>query len=257
MTETPTVEDVRRWLTELPDLCALLPDALVVRTPHGEGSRGVPGPKPPARLGVLHLLDERTKDVQDSSCYPDYPDPDRVGVLPYLDTWARDLEATALDERPELPDELPEHPTVANICGWLLGELEWASTLPQWPELADGCGRLWKAVRIATRAVRDRDERPVPCSRCGAGRLERVEGEKPLWECRACGHLISVRAVTLGQAAKIIGVHREQLKRWSMRQGLLSPISDTPGRRLYDLGELQRLVAEHRLRRADDDSATA
>lgn len=130
---TPTVDDVLRYLAELPELCALLPEAAIVRTPSGEGSRSTPGPRPPLRLDVLHLLDTRDKGW----AFDVPPDPDRVGVLPFLDSWARDLEATALDERPELPDELPDPPTVAGLCKWLAAEALWASGLPQWPEMTE------------------------------------------------------------------------------------------------------------------------
>lgn len=250
MTE-PTVDDVRRCLAELPELCALLPDAAITRPPHGEGTRSIPGPKPPCRLDVLHLLDTRTKGWDFDGC----PDPDRVGVLPYLDSWARDLEATALDERPELPDELPEHPTISNTCQWLLGELEWASTLPQWPELALGVRQTWKAVRIAVRAVQEDSQHHVPCGRCNAGTLTRVPGTTPLWECAACGNRISVQAVTLRQAAAILrndlgkgAPTLRTLQRWALRPGILAPIADGPRKRLFDLGQIRALAAEDRMR---------
>lgn len=242
---TPTVDDVLRYLAELPELCALLPEAAIVRTPSGEGSRGTPGPRPPLRLDVLHLLDTRDKGW----AFDVPPDPDRMGVLPFLDSWARDLEATALDERPELPDELPDPPTVTGLCKWLTGEALWASGLPQWPEMADGIHKTWKAVRIACRAVREVDERPVPCNRCGAGELRHVEGDRPMWECSQCEHQVTVQAVTLRQAAKIIGVPKSTLADWARRRALVAPISDSPGRRLYDLGQLRRLAAEQRLRK--------
>lgn len=242
-----TTDDVARWLTEIPELVALLPDAAVTHAPHGEGTRSVAGPRVPTNLDVLHLLDVRTKGE-------DMPDPDRVGVLPYLDSWARDLEATALDERPTPPEFLPEVPTVANTVQWLLGELEWAATLPQWPEMADGIRRTHKALRLAVRGVREAPQRPVPCVRC-ENPLTAVEGTVASWECRACGHQVSVQAVTLRQAASILrddlgkaAPTLRTLQRWALRPGILAPIADGPRKRMFDMGQIRKLAAEERMR---------
>lgn len=248
---TPTVDEVQRYLAELPDMCALLPEAAIVRTPRGEGSRSVPGPRPPLRLDVLHLLDTRDKGW----AFDVPPDPDRVGVLPFLDSWARDLEATALDERPELPGELPDPPTVAGLCNWLAGEALWASGLPQWPEMADGIQRTWKAVRIAVSAVRHEEGRPVRCDECGAGELRHIEGSKPLWECTECGHKVAMQAVTLREAAAILRRERGKrapslrtLQRWALRPGLLTPIGDGPKRRLFNMGQIRSVAEAERTR---------
>lgn len=247
----PTVDEVLRYLAELPDMCALLPEAAIVRTPRGEGSRSVPGPRPPVRLDVLHLLDTRDKGW----AFDVPPDPDRVGVLPFLDSWARDLEATALDERPELPDELPDPPTVTGLCKWLAREALWASGLPQWPEMADGIQKTWKAVRIACRAVDCEEGRPVRCDECGAGELRHVEGGKPMWECSECKHKVTVQAVTLREAAAILRQERGKrapslrtLQRWALRPGLLTPIGDGPKRRLFNMGQIRSVAAEERIR---------
>ena len=82
---TPTVNEVLRYLAELPDMCALLPEAAIVRTPRGEGSRGTPGPRPPRRLDVLHLLDTRDKGW----AFDVPPDPCRVISRRPLSTSAR------------------------------------------------------------------------------------------------------------------------------------------------------------------------
>lgn len=239
----PTVDDVRRYLAELPELCALLPDAAVTRAPHSEGSRAVPGPKPPCRLDVLHLLDTRDKGW----AFDVPPDPDRVGVLPFLDSWARDLEATALDERPELPEELPDPPTVAGLCKWLTGEALWASGLPQWPELASGLHQTWKAVRMAVRAVRDEQPQPVPCIRCG-GPLGRVDGELPRWECRDCGHAVNMLAVTVADGARRVGVSRSKL--YDLLAETPVPRIRDGQKMLYDLGAIRRVVAQWRFESA-------
>lgn len=56
MTE-PTADDIRRRLTELPDLAAPLPDMFITRTAHGEGSRPTPGPHPARDDGRVMLGD--------------------------------------------------------------------------------------------------------------------------------------------------------------------------------------------------------
>lgn len=248
----PTIADTRHHLTEIPELCALLPDAAETRTAI-EGPRPAPGSKPPLRLDVLHLLDGRDKhrDANMATC-----DPDRQGVLPYLFGWCRDVEADALDQSPELPPELPVQATVAGCCAWLTSMLSFAATLPQWPELADGVRRTHQAVRDATAGVRDVEEKPVPCGRCG-GALARIPGTRPMWECAACGGLVTVQAVTVNQAAKIIGIQKDRLYALVNRPALVREAGVTPpqrvlgesgSRKLYDLSDLRRIVAEIRVR---------
>ena len=240
----PSVDDIRRHLAEIPELCALLPDAAVARTVI-EGPRPAPGSKPPTRLDVVHLLDTRDKhrDANMATC-----DPDRQGVLPYLWGWVRDIEADALDQSPQLPPESPEAPTVANCCDWLTTMLDYAATLPQWFEYADGIRRTHTNLRAATAGVRDIEERPVTCTTCGAGHLA-LTGPN-LWECGACGKKFTVQAVTLRQAAKIIGdIGHTTLWRWSKRN-LFTRIHDD-GRDLYDLGSIRRVVAYERLEHAN------
>lgn len=252
---TPTIAQVRRWLGEIPDMCTLLPDALVTRSARSESRRPVPSSRPPYDVGITDLADRRTKHDWTTGSMA-WCDPDRMGVLPFLDSWVRDLEAAAIDGDPifgiqprhDLPPAAPETPTVAAVCDWLARELEWAETLPQWPELADGIRHTHRRLRSATASVRDREERPVPCQRCGEGKLRQVEGARPLWACDRCDAEVSIQAVTLQQAAKIVRVPERTLRDWSHRQALLSPVGDGPRSRLYDLGQIRALVAERRLR---------
>lgn len=240
------VDTIRQALGELPELCALLPDALITRRPATGASRPTPASRPPVDLDILRLL-----DVRDRSGWLDgmeYCDPESVGVLPYLWGWCRDLEATALDARPDLPPELPERPTIPAVVEWLLGQLEWASGLPQWPELASGITATHRAVRSAVKAVRDPAPADVPCGICHVGHLTRVPGTQPLWRCPVCGHEVAVQAVTLRQAAVITGTPYTTLRDWARRRGLLAPVIEGPRRRLYDLGQIRAIVAQSRLR---------
>ena len=245
-TPDPDVDTIRQALVELPELCELLPAALITRRPATGAGRPTPASRPPVDLGILCLLD--TRDRTDWTSGMEHCDPEGVGVLPYLWGWCRDLEATALDTRPDLPPELPERPTIPTVAEWLLGQLEWASGLPQWPELASGITATHRAVRGAVKAVRDPSPADVPCGICHVGHLTRVPGAQPLWQCLACGHEVTVQAVTLRQAAAITGTSERTLRDWARRRGLLAPVAEGPRRRLYDLGQIRGLIAQSRLR---------
>lgn len=239
----PTTAQVRVWLAELPDLCALLPDALATRTAGQQTSRPVPHSKPPVRLDIVALLDTRERCDWEQGMWR--VDPDGQGVLPWLWGWARDLESCAYDLRPTLCDEVPEKVTVASLCQWLLQDdlLEWCEvTLQQWDEFAYDLRRVVASVREATRNVRDAEVKPVGCPRCGYP-LEQV---KPgMWECSE-GHPLTVRPVTLREAARATGVRRDTLRDWLDEAGV-QRLRENATRHLYDLGEVRRVVAHKRL----------
>ena len=239
----PTATQVRVWLAELPDLCALLPDALVTRAAGQQTSRPVPSSKPPVRLDIVALLDTRERCDWEQGMWR--VDPDGMGVLPWLWGWARDLESCAYDLRPMLCDEVPEKVTVASLCQWLLQDdlLEWCEqTLQQWDEFAYDLRRVVASVREATRNVRDVAPVVVPCGRCG----EALTQVKPgLWECEQ-GHMTSVQAVSLREAARQTGVPEATLRRW-VRMSNAHRVSDGPTTVLYDLGDIRRIVANRRL----------
>ena len=242
---TPTAEQVRQWLGALPDLCALLPAALVARTPEQRVSRPAPGSKPPVRLDISRLLDTRETCDWESGMWR--VDPDGHGVLPWLWGWCRDLEAEAYRDRAELCDEVPAEPTVSSCCTWLQqGDLlEWAAdSLQQWHEFAVDTGRVVRAVRDATRAVADLQDRPVPCGRCGEPLELQRDG---LWECWS-GHAVSIQPVGVREAARIVEVNYETLRRW-LAEDPVARIVDG-ARPVYDLGEIRRVVASRRLRNA-------
>lgn len=251
-----TPDEVRKWLAEILELAALLPDALIAGPkPDGGGSRPVPSSRPPVKLHIVSLLAaaERYDNLWEAGMC--YVDPDGAGVLPYLWGWARDIEATLYEASPVLPDEVPEVPTLASVCDWLSRHAEAASVTAQWPELVYGVREVRQGLRGATAAVRDIEERAVPCPRCGDP-LTHIEGETARWECPS-GHETHVQAVTIGQAARIIGCGRNTLATLVNRPGLLADgidaarpvLGDRGGRKLYDLNDLRRLHAEVKLRR--------
>lgn len=238
---------IRQALSELADLCALLPEALTSGPGGGPRTHAGPSATVPLRLDVLQLL-----DVRDRSGWLDgmeYCDPEKVGVLPYLWGWCRDLEATALDECPTAIPELPEHPTLSSVTNWLISQLDWIAGTAQWPDFEWGVLHMHRAVRAAVKHLRETGP-AVPCSRCGAGHLEVLPGRKAAWRCTVCGREVTIQAVTLRQAASLAGVPLRTLQDWARRPGLLSPVSEGPRRRLFDLGQIRGLAAERRLRDA-------
>ena len=238
---------IRQALSELADLCALLPEALTSGPGGGPRTHAGPSATVPLRLDVLQLL-----DVRDRTGWLDgmeYCDPEKVGVLPYLWGWCRDLEATALDECPAAIPALPEYPTLSSVTNWLISQLDWITGTAQWPDFEWGVLHVHRAVRAAVKHLREAGP-AVPCSRCGAGHLEVLPGRKAAWRCTVCGHEVTIQAVTLRQAASLIGVPLRTLHDWAHRPGLLSPVSEGPRRRLFDLGQIRGLAAERRLRDA-------
>lgn len=239
---TSYLDGVLRQLAEIPGLYAMLPAAAVAR-PHGGETRSVPGPREPVRLGITRLLD--TRDRTDWSHGMEHCPPSSVGVLPYLRGWCLDIEAQLLDMGYELP--LPPHGHgVADWASWLSGVADTAQRLACWPALAAGIEATHSALRGATTLVSGERGAGVPCPMCG-GELARREGESSVWECSACGHVVSVRAVTLRQASALVGVPYPTLSGWARDYGLLTPVSDGQRQRLYDLGQIRAVVAQRRL----------
>lgn len=238
---SPDVQHLREVLVELPDLAAQLPDLLIQRRA-GQVSRGTPGSRPPLRLDVAALLDQR--DRTDWTEGMVWCDPESVGLLPYLWGWVRDIEADALDEGIHLPSgDAPQAPTLSSVCDWLRQALDYASGLPQWPELAWGIETCWRRTKAI---VEGRSEnRSVLCPRCTIGQLTRP-GAQAQWECGQCGYIIIVQAVTLRQAAPLVGVSLRTLYRWDARR-LITSVFDEQGRRWWDLGDIRRVAAQTRL----------
>jgi hypothetical protein len=234
---------VRQALSELADLCALLPEALTSGPGGGPRTHAGPSASVPLRLDVLQLL-----DLRDRSGWLDgmeYCDPEGVGVLPYLWGWARDFEATALDECPTAIPALPEKPTLSSVTNWLISQLDWITGTAQWPDFEWGVLHVHRAVRAAVKHLREAGP-AVPCSRCGAGHLEVLPGRKAAWRCTACGHEVTIQAVTLRQAASLVGVPLRTLYRWDARR-MITAVCDEQGRRWWDLGDIRRAAAQTRL----------
>lgn len=167
-------------------------------------------------------------------------DPDEMGVLPWLWSWCRDLESWAYALRDDLCDEVPDAPTIGNLCSWLLadGFLEWCEeTLQVWSEFSPQLRRVIGRVREAV-AVVTRPEVLVRCAECGEPLSAVGDG---LWECPSA-HTVSIKPVGLREAARLVGVKKTTLERWLTAAGV-ARLEEATNRKLYDLGEVRRVVS--------------
>ena len=255
MTDTPTTT---AQLAQILDWAALLPALLTRRAPTGDSSnsgRRTHGSKPPVRLDILQILDTRRRatgdDAEDRAWHDRMASDHRQGILPDLWQWCRLIEAEAMHSRPEPPDELPEQPTLAGVVDWLTRHTPWAVEQPWAGEYVADVDWWWRKLR---EAVGEADTAGVPCGRCGEGLVMVHLG---LWEC-GTGHQVTVQPVSINLAAQKIGIPKDQLyaliaQPQQLRTLGIEPprpiLGETGARRVYDLSDLRRLVAEVRVRR--------
>lgn len=243
MTDRSTIEQ----LGDILDWAALLPALLTRRAPTGDNSRGgrrTPGSKPPVRLDILHLLDTRLRvtgdDAEDRAWHDRMASGHRQGLLPDLWQWARMIEAEALEGCPDVPDELPEAPTLASVVAWLVKHTGHWTLAQQWAsEYVADVGWWWRRLRDL---VGEASPAGVPCGRCGET-LGMVH--LGLWECGA-GHQVTVQPVSIREAARITGTHEATLRRW-LRESGAPRLSEGAASVIYDLGTIRRVIAERRL----------
>lgn len=247
---------VAAQLRDLLDWAALLPALLTRHAPTGDNSRGGRAPsgsKPPVRLDVLQVLDARVRipgdDAEDRAELDRLAGDHRQGLLPDLWQWARLIEAEAMETCPQVPAELPEQPTLGSVVGWLLVHTDWAETQQWADEYRADVDWWWRRLRQLVGEARA--EPVVPCGRCGEALTPAGPG---LWDC-INRHQTSMRAVTVNEAAAIIGIKKDRLYRLVSQPGPgVDPptpiLGDSGARRLYDLGDLRRLVSWARLRDA-------
>ena len=205
MTTEPVT--VAAQLRDLLDWAALLPVLLTRHAPTGDSSRGGRAPsgsKPPVRLDVLQVLDDRVRipgdDAEDRAELDRLAGDHRQGLLPDLWQWARLVEAEAMETCPQVPAELPEQPTLGSVVGWLLVHTDWAETQQWADEYRADVDWWWRRLRHLVGEARS--EPVVPCGRCGEALTPAGPG---LWDC-INRHQTSMRAVTVNEAAAIIGI---------------------------------------------------
>lgn len=235
-----------KHLREIPALAWWLPRALVARTSTDAPTRSVPDSRLPFRADILDLLDHRLR-LDRMPIEAAWADPDQTGVLPYLHTWERDIAAELIDAGHPEPWR-PARPTIRTTCLWLRRHLDFAATLPQWPDFAWGIGVVHSRVEVATRPVReDAPRHLVTHGECddqrNKGHLHPLSSSE--WRCDKCDRYIKIRAVTLPEAARIANFHVRTLQRWA-KAGEFTSV-EYQGVKYYDLGQILGRVAEERL----------
>lgn len=91
----------------------------------------------------------------------------------------------------------------------------------------------------------------IPCSSCRAGVLVIVDPCRPTWGCtnELCGRLLTTKAVTIAEAASILGASRRTLHQWAAA-GRFTRILGDDLRSRYDLGQISAAVAEMKIKQA-------
>lgn len=233
---TPSIEETRAALQELPGLAALLPIALTTGpAPQNGTAHPAPASRIPIRLDVIQLLDMRNTRPERM----EWADPDGHGVVPYLDGWvvdiADDLEATTPDPHP-----LPE-PQLAAITAWLAERLTLIAGLPQWPDFADGVHRIRHATRQAVAHLANPTPAVIRCQ-CGT---PFQHGDEHTWTCPTCQATRTIHAISLADAAHELAWPKRTLQRWAADRGW--PYAYRDGIRVYDRSTIAAAVAAARL----------
>lgn len=247
---TPTIDDTRSHLAEIPDLATWLPRAI-----HAKGSTVSAGPVNPLCSPAPYNLDARrllervvTFDWRHGMRWCP---PSSQGVQPYLRGWAAEYRHRGID--------LGNSGTILGLCAALVGQLGAIAALTDpldgyptaddtmWAAFATGIRTLRNDLRAATRKVRPIIADPVQCPACHDAHLAPAGRDgATTWRCPLCGHQIGIRAVTIADAAQITGHSRSTLYYWA-KQGRFARVVDDRGRKLYDLASIEAEVARARL----------
>lgn len=238
----------KHHLTQIPQLHNHLPTAKQTRN-NTPGPQTKPASKPPTPLHITDLQDTRTKwhNPNMTQCPPH-----RQGTLPTLWGWIRDIESDALDAGVQ-PPPTPENPDVPTCCHWLSEMADHTATMPQWEAFREAMHQLHQRLLTATVNVREIESQPVTCNTCHNGQL--ILAGPNLWQCNNCHKEVTVQAVSIRQAARIINkinsdtkVSHVTLSKWAKRN-LFVRVTDGD-RPLYDLGSIRKVVAYERLEAA-------
>ena len=222
---TITADRARLILTRLPDDIALLP---LVLTGNGAGdhtSRTTPGSRPPLRVDVLDLIDNRLKSgamtddpVGERDLEHQTGEGRRAGLLWELAQWTRLADEEMHNEQYTDAIPLADPPTVVSECGWLRLHLDWLTSRDWWPELARDLSVMDREV-CAALGIRPEY---VPRHTCGWRLVPRDGGT--WYACTGCDavvdhwaelkRLTEVQDVPLTELAGLIDVPRDTLRRW-------------------------------------------
>lgn len=280
MTE-PKQRPIPDILTELAELYALLPHLLTSRPPTDTaGVRRPPSSKPPLRLDVLHLANltpryhgdapEALDDMNRQPCghapAPDgKPCPCRdsagiQGLLPDLWVEARGIAYELEIHDPQLPEELPEYPTMASVTAWLIQHWDrYVELCPREAELsAKDIRRMHRQLRHIAGEREPYQPRHTGHDGCGwpITATHTDDGELAYFVCSGCGATFNHHAelqrlaqlqapVTLAEVAAMAKVTLRTAQRW-VESGDLLPITakgERPARfRVMDVRRVARRV---------------
>ena len=253
-----TVDRVREALARIPEDYAIA--ETLDRPATRGGSAGSDATRAPASLSLLVLTDTRTlyrgDDAEDCAQVDRMAGERRQGVLPQLWLWCRMVESEAMEHCPQLPDELPQHPSVTGCCGWLSRHLDWSSSQPWFDVEAEdilSLARLLRDVLGDPRPYRPRHVTPEGC--WGLLRAVREgDGHVAYYECGRCGMVINPWArvadltarpadtlLRLADIARAVGRDVEVVKKWAQR-GLIAPVARRGGVSFYDLADADRVA---------------
>ncbi len=255
-------QQIRADLATIADLHADLHHMLTSRPPGSTnaktGHSKLAHPPAPVNLTALDMLDQRQKIAGDDADGLHQLDRmagvNRMGILPDLWMWARMIESEMVDAGPTLPAELPEVPTLGNVCRWLSQAVEWAAGMQWWPEFAHDIHHTSQRVR---RALGELDRNPtIHLGETGCGMpITEVGPERFL--CSGCGKSWTLLAVTLPEASRRLKLNIRTLQIWAARSLLVEvpgtvepPNGGTSTRRMFDLDSIRRIAAERTLRNA-------
>ena len=242
----------RSNLESLPHLVAALARCLTEKPADtGGGSSGKPASKPPMRLDVVHLVDEREKPLWWGEDPRAADLQDRYGVTWSLHAWSR----IVWEEQPEAAF-LAEAPTTETEAAYLLDAWPWIGQQPWSDEFCDDVNALARKCRAG---LGIRPELRLSCRYC-RDVVQPVDAKHDVttWEacayglCRGCGrdYPLGPALAALGQVqdpmtlksiAEATSLPERTLRRWC-DVGAIKPAPDSAGRRrgrLFDLAEVR------------------
>jgi hypothetical protein len=247
---------IRRHLTDIPDLFSLLPLFTGLTSGSGEERMATLSTrsKPPVSLALVDLTDTREK-----------PDADlvgvdvdleqraggrRQGVLPTLASEVRLVDAELWDHGIE-HDPPSTTPSVATECAFLLVHLDWIVTQQWADEVATVVRGIWQDLR---QAVGDRDPLTLVCNVPGCGWGVADLGD--YFRCSGCGkttgrleahkYAIKMQPKTIRQCADQLKVSVRTLRKLDVRHVAMGPGKVL----LYNVQDMSAALAEYRLRPA-------
>ncbi|NUL14488.1 hypothetical protein [Streptomyces lunaelactis] len=175
----PCLNDMRRWLSELPNQLVVLVASAQRETTGNPTRGGTRTPPLPGRLDTLNLLGPAAPGTVHDPYGDQHGD---APIASILGAWVR----IVIEER-RLNG--PKTWTIPTLAAWLAPHLDWAAT-QQWAgELRDELWSMTRAIRGITR-IRPQTRpisRPCPRELCASLALTETDGDQYI-RCGACGY---------------------------------------------------------------------